>query len=173
MRSAYWKTNVFFFLPQSYIFQRHARELQLFSLVYELLYATFFAFHLDMQEIFFPLYTYFSLALVVMSLLFFIHSEILHPFLWALKHFSPSFKTGHTLSCFIFEKRSLLEHLLEILLSFFLSLTFSHWLWLSSCRCFDSLAYLLKEWLSTCVALLFICCFYGSLLPWSFDRLTC
>lgn len=72
MRSAYWKTNVFFFLPQSYIFQRHARELQLFSLVYELLYATVFAFHLDMQEIFFPLYTYFSLALVVMSLLFFI-----------------------------------------------------------------------------------------------------
>ena len=81
MRSAYWKTNVFFFLPQSYIFQRHARELQLFSLVYELLYATVFAFHFDMQEIFFPLYTYFSLALVVMSLLFFIHSEILHPFL--------------------------------------------------------------------------------------------
>ena len=72
MRSAYWKTNVFFFLPQSYIFQRHARELQLFSLVYELLYATVFAFHFDMQEIFFPLYTYFSLALVVMSLLFFI-----------------------------------------------------------------------------------------------------
>ena len=55
MRSAYWKTNVFFFLPQSYIFQRHARELQLFSLVYELLYATVFAFHLDMQKIFFPL----------------------------------------------------------------------------------------------------------------------
>lgn len=79
MRSAYWKTNVFFFLPQSYIFQRYARELQLISLVYELLYATVFAFHLDMQEIFFPLYTYFSLALVVMSLLFFIHSEILHP----------------------------------------------------------------------------------------------
>ena len=151
-----------FFFCHNPTFFRHARELQLFSLVYELLYATFFAFHLDMQEIFFPLYTYFSLALVVMSLLFFIHSEILHPFLWALKHFSSSFKTGHTLSCFIFEKRSLLEHLLEILLSFFLSLTFSHWLWLSSCRCFDSLAYLLKEWLSICVALLFICCFYGS-----------
>ena len=54
MRSAYWKTIVFFFLPQSYIFQRHARELQLFSFVYELLYATVFAFHLDMREIFSP-----------------------------------------------------------------------------------------------------------------------
>ena len=58
-------------------------------------------------------------------------------------------------------------------LTFFLPLTFSHSLWLSSRRYFDSVAYLVKEWLSTCVALLFICCFYGSLLPWSFDRLTC
>ena len=122
----------------------------------------------------FPLvHLFFSCPSCYESLLFFLHPEILHPLLWALKHFSPSFETGHTLSCVIFEKRSLLEYLLEILLSFFLSLTFSHWLWLSSCRCFDSLAYLLKEWLSTCVALLFICCFYGSLLPWSFDRLTC
>ena len=163
----------FFFLPQSYIFQRHARELQLFSFVYELLYATVFAFHLDMREIFPLVHLFFSCPSCYESLLFFIHPEILHPLLWALKHFSPSIETGHTLSCVIFEKRSLLEHLLEILLSFFLSLTFSHWLWLSSCRCFDSLAYLLKEWLSICVALLFICCFYGSLLPWSFDRLTC
>ena len=120
---------------------------------------------------FFPLYTYFSLALVVMSLCYFLY--ILKFFILFCEPWNISLQALKQviLSPVSFSKRGVFLNI--FLKSYFLSLTFLRWLWLSSCRCFDSLAYLLKEWLSTCVALLFICCFYGSLLPWSFDRLTC